>query len=171
MHIRDAAEGDLPGITAIYNDAVANTTAIWNERLVDVADRAQWLATRRGAGHPILVAIDTAGAVVGYASYGDWRAFDGYRHTVEHSVYVAKTARGGGIGAALMRALIERARAAGKHVMVAGIEAGNTISIRLHEKLGFVCVGVMPQVGCKFGRWLDLAFLQLTLDDRATPDA
>jgi phosphinothricin acetyltransferase len=171
MHIRDADEADLAAVAAIYNDAVLTTTAIWNEKTVDVADRARWLAMRRGGGHPVLVAVEETGTVVGYASYGDWRAFDGYRHTVEHSVYVAASARGRGIGEALMRVLIERARAAGKHVMVAGIEAGNATSIRLHEKLGFLAVGMMPQVGCKFGRWLDLAFLQLILDDRARPPA
>lgn len=170
MLVRDAEEADLPTICAIYNDAVAHTTAIWNEKIVDVADRARWLAGRRAGGHPVLVAVDGDGAVLGYASYGDWRAFDGYRHTVEHSVYVAAAARGRGIGEALMRVLIERARASGKHVMVAGIEAGNTTSIRLHEKLGFATVGTMPQVGCKFGRWLDLAFLQLILDARTRPD-
>ena len=171
MRIRDAETADLPAIRAIYNDAVENTTAIWNETLVDLADRARWLEARRAAGYPVLVAVDATDAVLGYASFGDWRAFDGYRHTVEHSVYVAADARGRGLGETLMRALIERARAAGKHVMVAGIEAGNAPSIALHEKLGFTLVGTMPQVGCKFGRWLDLAFLQLLLDDRAAPSA
>jgi len=170
MRVRDAVDGDVEAILAIYNDAVAHTTAIWNERLVDLADRRAWLAARRAAGYPVLVAVDAADAVLGYASFGDWRAFDGYRHTVEHSVYVAAGARGAGLGRALMVALIERARALRKHVMVAGIEAGNTASIRLHETLGFARVGLMPEVGTKFGRWLDLAFLQLTLDDRRDPD-
>lgn len=170
MLIRDAVEADLETIRAIYNDAVANTTAIWNERLVDVADRRAWAEVRRALGYPILVA-DDGGTVVGYASFGDWRAFEGYRHTVEHSVYVDRTARGRGVGEALMRALIERARGLHKHVMVAGIEAENAVSIRLHERLGFVKTGLMPQVGTKFGRWLDLAFLQLRLDDRVDPDS
>ena len=112
-----------------------------------------------------------SGAVMGYASFGDWRAFDGFRHTVEHSVYVAPDRQGAGVGRALMVALIDRAWALGKHVMVAGVEAGNQGSIRLHLGLGFRQVGLMPQVGAKFDRWLDLAFLQLVLDDRAAPDA
>lgn len=170
MHIRDAVDADLEAIRAIYNDAVANTTAIWNERLVDLDDRRAWAAARRAAAYPILVAVADDGAVLGYASFGDWRAFEGYRHTVEHSVYVDRTRRGGGVGTALMRALIERARGLRKHVMVAGIEAENAVSIRLHEALGFERVGLMPQVGTKFGRWLDLAFLQLRLDDRTDPD-
>ena len=170
MRVRDASDGDVEAILAIYNDAVAHTTAIWNERLVDAADRIAWLAARRAAGYPVLVAVDDADAVAGYASFGDWRAFDGYRHTVEHSVYVAADRRGGGIGRALMMALIARARDCRKHVMVAGIEAGNDASIRLHRSLGFEPVGLMRQVGTKFGTWLDLAFLQLTLDDRTDPD-
>ena len=165
LHIRDAMAGDAPGIAAIYNDAVLHTTAIWNEVRVDTANRAQWIAERQARGYPVLVASDARGAVLGYASFGDWRAFDGYRHTVEHSVYVHPDCRGQGVGRRLMQALIERARGLGKHVMVAAIEAGNTGSIALHEQLGFVQTGRMPEVGTKFGRWLDLAWLQLRLDE------
>lgn len=169
MQIRDAHAADIPTITTIYNDAVEQTTAIWNEKRVDEENRQNWLSDRTRAGFPVLVAVDDHGAVLGYASFGDWRTFDGYKHTVEHSVYVASGQRGGGIGRALMVALIERARALGKHAMVAGIEAGNAPSIQLHETLGFKQVGLLPQVGTKFGRWLDLAFMQLTLDDRQAP--
>lgn len=170
MQIRDATEGDIDGILAIYNDAVTQTTAIWNHTPVDAANRCAWLNDRNRAGYPVLVGVTPDGRVMGYASFGDWRAFDGYRHTVEHSVYIAEEARGAGLGKALMLALIARARELGKHVMVAGIDAENTHSIRLHEKLGFRRVGLLPQVGTKFGRWLDLAFLQLVLDDRKASD-
>ncbi|AON56945.1 MULTISPECIES: GNAT family N-acetyltransferase [Herbaspirillum] len=169
MQIRDAELADIAGITPIYNDAVANTTAIWNETLVDDRNREDWLTARRQSGYPVLVAV-ADGKVLGYASFGDWRAFDGYRHTVEHSVYVHKDHRGEGLGRALMEALIARARALGKHVMVAGIDASNSGSISLHKKLGFEQVGYLPQVGTKFGKWLDLAFLQLMLDGRTEPD-
>ncbi|MCY1275074.1 L-methionine sulfoximine/L-methionine sulfone acetyltransferase [compost metagenome] len=162
--IRDAAEADLDGILAIYNDAVQNTTAIWNETLVDLANRRAWLAERTAAGFPVLVALNAQGEVLGYASYGTWRSIEGFRHTVEHSVYVRGDQRGQGLGPALMQALIERARQAGLHVMVAAIESGNAASIRLHERLGFVTTGQMPQVGRKFGRWLDLTFMQLMLE-------
>ncbi|MGO4451769.1 N-acetyltransferase family protein [Phyllobacterium sp. TAF24] len=164
MIVREASEGDLPAILEIYNDAVVNTLAIWNETQVDLANRRAWMADRQSKGFPVLVSVDEAGNVTGYASFADWRTFDGYRHTVEHSVYVDKTAQGGGIGKGLMLALIDRARALGKHVMVAGIESGNEASIRLHEKLGFQSVGHMPEVGTKFGKWLDLTFMQITLD-------
>jgi len=168
--IRDATPEDMEAVCEIYNDAVENTTAIWNEVRVDVANRVDWLAARRKAGFPVLVALNQAGVVVGYASFGDWRAFDGYRHTVEHSVYIRNDQRGQGIAGVLMKALIERAGELGKHIMVGAIEAGNTSSIRLHEKLGFEQVGLMKEVGMKFGKWLDLVFMQLKLDHRSTPD-
>lgn len=170
MPIRDAVEADIPSITEIYNHAVVNTTAIWNDTEVDIANRSNWLADRVRLGYPVLVAIDEDGQVVGFASFGDWRAFDGYRHTVEHSVYVSVDQRGKGTGEKLMKALIERARDVGKHIMVAGIEADNLGSVRLHEKLGFEHVGHLKQVGTKFGKWLDLAFMQLTLDVGGVPD-
>ncbi|MGF6255747.1 GNAT family N-acetyltransferase [Ensifer sp. ZNC0028] len=163
MLIRAAIQDDLPIICDIYNDAVANTTAIWNDTLVDVANRTAWLKARTDAGYPVLVAVSDEGDVIGYASFGDWRAFDGYRHTVEHSVYVHKDRRGGGIGRKLMEALIAEAERLGKHVMIAGIESENAASIRLHAQLGFEDTGRLREVGTKFGRWLDLTFMQLVL--------
>ncbi|WP_425098632.1 N-acetyltransferase family protein [Tropicibacter sp. S64] len=169
MQIRDATEADLPAIMAIYNDAVIHTTAIWNDSTVDLENRRAWWQARADLGYPVLVAEEDG--VLGYASFGDWRAFDGYRHTVELSVYVRSDIRGKGVGKALLSALIPRARACGKHVLIGGIEAGNVASIRLHEALGFTEVARMPQVGTKFGRWLDLVFLQLQLDGRTVPDS
>lgn len=163
MLVRDATEADIAAITAIYNDAVEHTTAIWNDEVVDEANRRAWLAQRQAASCPVLV-VDDGRQVLGYASFGTWRPFDGYRHTVEHSVYVRTDQRGGGLGTQLMYALIARARDAGKHVMVAGIDGANSGSIRIHERLGFVQVGRLAEVGTKFGSWLDLVFLQLILD-------
>ncbi|WP_087691624.1 GNAT family N-acetyltransferase [Pandoraea sp. PE-S2R-1] len=160
--VRDATDADLAVIRDIYNDAVEHTTAIWNEIVVDLDNRREWLTARLAKGFPVIVA-QRGDDVLGYASYGDWRAFDGYRHTVEHSIYIHQNARGGGVGEALMRALIERARAANIHVMIASIEAQNAPSIRLHEKLGFRTVGVFSEVGTKFGRWLDLTCMELRI--------
>ncbi|MEG1041122.1 MAG: N-acetyltransferase family protein [Pseudomonas sp.] len=170
--IRDAVTADLPGIRDIYNDAVLNTTAIWNEQPVDLANRQAWFDARQAQRYPILVIVDAAAEqVLGYASFGDWRPFEGFRHTVEHSVYIRADQRGNGLAPKLMQALIERARACHKHVMVAAIESGNSASIRLHERLGFTLNGQMPQVGVKFGRWLDLTFMQLILNPGAQPRA
>ena len=154
-------------IAEIYNHAVVHTTAIWNDITVDASNRAHWLIQRVSDGFPVLVAVNDDDCVLGYASYGPWRNFDGYRYTVENSVYVHENSHRMGAGRALMAALIAHARQAGLHVMVAAIEAGNQPSIALHTAFGFVETGRMPQVGCKFGRWLDLAFLQLTLGDDA----
>jgi len=169
FHVRDATHADLPGIRDIYNDAVHNTTAIWNEQPVDLGNRHAWFSARQSQGYPILVVVDANEAVLGYASFGDWRPFEGFRQTVEHSVYVRSNQRGNGLGPLLMNALIERARDCDKHVMVAAIESGNAASIRLHERLGFTITGQMPQVGSKFGRWLDLTFMQLILNPGAEP--
>ncbi|WP_342606626.1 N-acetyltransferase family protein [Pantoea agglomerans] len=169
MIIRAAVESDAEIIAEIYNDAVLNTTAIWNENRIDVANRIAWINSRQQAGFPVIVATEKDDTALGYASYGDWRPWDGYRHTVEYSVYVHKDVRGKGAGAALMQGLIQLAREAGKHVMVAAIESENAASIALHKKLGFIESGRMTEVGTKFGRWLDLTFLQLRLDERKRP--
>ncbi|MBZ4021069.1 GNAT family N-acetyltransferase [Rhodobacter sp. TJ_12] len=166
--IRDARPEDAEAICTIYNDAVQNSTAIWNEIVVDAENRRAWIAERQAAGFPVLV-WDEGDQALGYASFGPFRPHDGYRLTVEHSVYVHPDHRSGGKGAQLMEALIARARAEGFHVMVAAIDAANTGSIRLHARLGFAEVGVMRHVGKKFGRWLDLALMQLVLDDRLQP--
>lgn len=160
--IRHATEADLPAILAIYNDAVERTTAIWNERLVDLEDRRAWLKTRTDGGFPVLVA-HRDGQTIGYASYGPFRAFDGYRHTTELSVYVDKTTRGAGVGRLLVTELIEEAKRRGVHVLIAGIEAGNAASIGLHASLGFNETGRLAEVGRKFDRWLDLVLMQRIL--------
>ena len=170
MIIRDALDTDLPAILAIFNDAVLNTTAIWLDSPVDLANRQSWLDARRQQGYPVLVAVDAANQVLGYAAYGDWRPFDGFCNSVENSLYVHAEQRGRGLGVRLLDALIERARTAGKHVMVAAIESGNHASIGLHQRAGFAISGQMAQVGCKFGRWLDLTFMQLILTpERSAP--
>jgi phosphinothricin acetyltransferase len=160
--VRDAGEADLPGILAIYNDAVVNTTAIWNDLIVDLENRRTWWRARTDAGFPILVAVE-GDNVLGYASYGPFRPFDGYRQTVEHSVYVATSARRRGVARALMQALEARARQAGMHVMLGGIAGDNAASLRLHAELGFAESARMAEVGQKFGRYLDLVFMQKVL--------
>lgn len=162
--IRDAAEADVPGILAITNDVIATSTAIYTESPATLEDRRTWLKGRKDLGYPVIVAADETGAVAGFASFGDFRAWPGYRYSVEHSVHVRADRRGQGIGSRLVSALLPRAAALGKHVIIAGIDAANAPSIRMHERLGFERVAQFREVGRKFGRWLDLAFLQRMID-------
>jgi phosphinothricin acetyltransferase len=157
--IRAATPDDLPAMTAIYNQVIAASTAVYTDDPVTPAERADWLASRRAQGYPVLVA-EVDGAVAGFASFGDFRAWPGYRFTVEHSVHVREDLRGRGLGPPLVQALFPLAAALGKHMMVAGVDADNAGSIRFHERLGFERVAHFRQVGFKFERWLDLVFLQ-----------
>lgn len=159
--IRPATEADLPAILAIYNDAVMKTTAIWNEAPSTLESRQVWFAERRKAGFPVLVADDDG--VQGYGSFGEFRPFEGYRHTVEHSIYVLDAAQGKGLGKLLLRALIAEARRIGKRVMIGAIDASNYPSLALHETMGFEETGRLPGVGEKFGKRLDLVLMQLML--------
>jgi L-amino acid N-acyltransferase YncA len=164
MLVRDAIEGDLPSILAIYNEVILSSTAIYADDPVSLDNRAAWFVQQKERGFPVLVAIEPDGDVIGYSAFGDWRgAWPGYRHTVEHSVHVRADRRGAGVGRALVGALFPHAEAMGKHVMIGGIDAANSASIRLHEKLGFQQVAHFREVGRKFGRWLDLIFMQRTL--------
>jgi len=169
MQLRDANEADLPGILEIYNDVVAHSTAIYATEPTTLDERRVWLAARNESGFPVMVAAD-AGVVFGFASFGDWRgAWNGYRFTVEHSVHVRASMRGRGIGRRMVEALIPRAVALGKHVMIGSIDADNEASIRFHARLGFEQVARFREVGHKFGRWLDLVFMQRFLDPPGSP--
>jgi L-amino acid N-acyltransferase len=162
IEIRAARDEDLPAILAIHNDAVLTTTAVWDEAPRTLADQQQWLAAKRAAAFPVLVAVH-AGDVAGYASYGPFRAWYGYRHTVENSVYVHAAHRRRGVAERLLEALIACAREQGLHVMIAGIEALNEASLRLHAKAGYVKAAHLHEVGFKFERWLDLVLMERRL--------
>jgi phosphinothricin acetyltransferase len=164
--VRDATDNDLPAILDIYNEVIANSTAVYALEPSTPDDRRAWFTARTAAGFPVLVAADGSD-VLGFASFGEWRgAWPGYRYTVEHSVHVRHDIRGRGTGRALVEALFPRAQALGKHVILGGIDAANDASIRFHERLGFERVAYFPEVGHKFGRWLDLVFMQRFLDAR-----
>ena len=163
VDVRPASEADLPAILAIHNDAVQNTTAIWSVHPVDLDNRRAMLQERQAKGYAFLVAVERE-TLLGYATFGDFRPHDGYFKTVEHSVYVHPSHQRRGVARILMPSLIEAARASGKHVMIGGVDASNGASIALHEAFGFERVGLLPQVGYKFGRYLDLLFMQKILD-------
>jgi phosphinothricin acetyltransferase len=165
MQIRDAVESDLPGLLAIYNDVIATSTAVYSYLPVTLEDRTQWWQTRIGQGYPVLVAVNESG-VLGFSTFGDFRAWPGYRFTVEHSVHVRADCRGQGVGRELVKALFPRATVLGKHVMIAGVDAANEASIRFHERLGFEKAAHLREVGHKFDRWLDLVFLQRWIEHR-----
>lgn len=154
-------------ILAIFNDAIATSTALYDYKPRPREAMDGWFKTKQQGGFPVVGLENADGELMAFASYGTFRAFPAFKYSVEHSVYVDGRFRGRGLGEAMMAVLIERARANGVHVLVGGIDASNQGSIRLHEKLGFVHAGTIRQAGFKFGRWLDLAFYQLTLD---TPD-
>lgn len=162
MTLRPYRPDDLAAILAIFNDAIVNTTAIWVDDTVDLDNRRAWIAAREAAGYPILIA-EVDGVVAGYASFGDFRPFPGYRHTVEHSIYVDSRFRRRGLASQLLAALEAPARALGKHVIVGGIGADNIASLALHRKHGYVEVARMPEVGLKFGAWQTLVFMQKVL--------
>ncbi len=164
MTIRDATTADLPAILAIVNDVLVSSDAIWRDDPETAEERASWFAERARRGFPVLVAVDDDGGVLGFASYGDFRALAGYRTTVEHSIHIRADRRGGGLGSALLAALVARAWSAGVHVMVAGVDGGNAGSLRFHVARGFQEVARMPQVGRKYGRWVDLVLLQRFVD-------
>ena len=162
MRIREATEQDLTAMSAIYNDVVKTSTAIYREDPMTPGEYEQWWRTRVAQGYPVLVAVSDDG-VVGFATFGDFRAWPGYRFTVDHSVHVRADRRGGGVGSQLVRELVDRATQLGKHVMIAGVDADNAASIRFHERLGFESAAHLRQVGFKFGRWLDLVLMQRVL--------
>ena len=168
MTIRPATEGDLVEILRIYNHAVEHTTAVFEYRRHTIDMRREWFRAKQAASLPVLVA-DEAGAVRGFATYGPFRAWPAYKYSVEHSVYVDPAVHRHGIGSALVRAVLDEARAHDLHVVMAGITSDNGVSLRLHERLGFREVAHIPEVGFKFGRWLDLKFLQIVFATPSTP--
>jgi L-amino acid N-acyltransferase len=156
-------------ILDIFNDAIVHSTALYDYRPRSSESMVGWFEAKRAGSFPVIGAEDDDGTLLGFASYGTFRAWPAYKYSVEHSVYVHKDQRGHGIGEALMQRLIASARGQERHVMVGGIDMSNTASIALHERLGFMHAGTIRQAGFKFGRWLDLGFWQLLLDTPVVP--
>jgi len=159
MQIRDAIHTDFDEITSIYNEVLTNSTAIYNDRPATREDRIAWWKARVSQAYPVLVATDGE-SICGFGSFGDFRPWPGYRFTVEGTVHIRNGSRGHGVGTLLLNELISKARVAGKHVMIAGVDSENTASLRFLERFGFVRVAHLREVGFKFDRFLDLVFLQ-----------
>jgi phosphinothricin acetyltransferase len=162
--IRDATEADLPAIFAIYNDAILNSTATWDLTEVLPAEQLLWLDEHQEP-YCAIVACDDNGTVCGWASLSRYRVKPGYRFSVEETVYIHTDHHRLGLGRLLVMEVVERARAGGFRTILAKISADNEASIALHAALGFVDAGRERQVGFKFGRWLDLATMQLMLTE------
>ena len=171
--VRAARLEDVPAITSIENELHESTAIAWTDEPQTVEGRTAWFHQKAASGHPVLVAEDD-GAVVGFTTYGDFRdtrRWPGYRTTCELTIFVTGSHWGTGVGRALIEELCRLAVADGKHVIVAAIDGENEASIRFHEKLGFVEVARMPEVGTRFGRWLTLVLVQKRLTDDAPPPA
>ena len=162
-------EQHAPHILAILNEAIANSTAIYDYKPRALESMVGWFKAKEAGNFPVLGLVSDAGELLGFASYGSFRAWPAYKYTVEHSVYVHHLHRGSGLGEQLLQALVAQARTQGVHVLVGGIDAANQGSIALHTKLGFEHAGTIRQAGFKFGRWLDLAFYQRVLDTPLMP--
>jgi L-amino acid N-acyltransferase YncA len=163
MKVRPASRDDLPGILEIYNDAVLNTTATYDYEPRTLEHRIAWFEDHAKNNLPVFVAEDERGRIVGWSALNRYHDRKGYQFTTENSVYVAADQRGKGIGKRLMKPLVETAKERGLHAILAGIDAQNEASIRLHASFGFVKVAHFKQVGFKFGRWLDVVYMELLL--------
>lgn len=160
INIRNAVDNDLQEILDIYNDAILNTTAVFQYEVHTIEMRKEWFAQKQKDRFPVFVAVED-NVVVGFSTFGPFRAWQGYKYSVEHSIYVEKDQRGKGIGKMLLQPLIDEARKMNMHTIIAGIDGDNKISIAFHKQFGFVEVGYIKEVSWKFERWLDLVFMQL----------
>jgi L-amino acid N-acyltransferase YncA len=169
MRLIDCTRAHAGEILAILNEAIVNSTALWDYEPRPLESMNTWFAVKEAGRLPVIGAVDETGTLLGFASYGTFRAWPAYRYSVEHSVYVHKDHRGLGLGRTLLAAIVARAREQDYHNIVAGIEASNDASRRLHLEMGFQPCGTIRQAGYKFGRWLDLEFYQLLLDTPSQP--
>ena len=160
--IRHATENDLPQILDIYNDIITNTTAVYYYEPHTLEMRQHWFAEKKKMGYPVFVA-EEEGVILGMSTIGPFRIPAAYQFTVENTVHVAATARGRGIGKLLIPPIIEASKELKMHAIIAGIDASNEASLHLHKNFGFVEVAHFKEVGYKFGRWLDLKFLELII--------
>lgn len=156
-------------ILAIFNDAIINSTALYDYKPRTIEMMAAWFNAKAKANYPVIGIENDSGELMGFGSYGTFRAWPAYKYSVEHSVYVDARFRRRGVGKRVLQEVIAAAQGEGYHILVGAIDAANTVSIRLHETLGFRHCGTIQQAGFKFGRWLDLSFYQLILSTPFEP--
>jgi L-amino acid N-acyltransferase YncA len=161
--VREATRNDLAAILEIYNEAVLNTTATYDYEPRTMEQRIAWYEDHQQHNYPVFIAQNEEGRIVGWSALNPFHARPGYRFTADNSVYVAADQRGRGIGKLLMPPLIEGARRRGLHAIIAAIDTASEASLRLHAAFGFVKVAHLKQVGYKFGRWLDVVYMELLL--------
>ncbi len=169
MEIRPCTEKQLPEILDIFNDAILNSTALYDYKTRNMEMMHAWYADKQKNNYPIVGAFDENNVMLGFSTYGMFRVRPAYKYSVEHSVYVRPDKRGKGIGKVLLREIIKKAEEQDFHTLVGVIDASNTVSMKLHENEGFVLTGIMKEVGYKFGKWLDAAFYQLILKTPEKP--
>ncbi len=160
--IRDATFEDLPAITRIYNDAILTTVATFDTEPKTADEQRAWF-DRHSPHYPVLVAVRES-EVIGWAALSAWSDRCAYADTAEASLYVDTSHQGQGLGRALAEAIIEAGRRAGLHTLVSRVAQGNEASLRLNEAVGFTPVGVMHEVGYKFGQRLDVHLLEMVLE-------
>lgn len=160
MNIRNAIKEDIPGILDILNEAIANTTAVYDYHPRTLEMQKEWFAKKQEANMPVLV-VTEGDKVIGFGSYGIFRPWEGFKYSAEHSIYIDSKHRGKGLGKRMLIELMRLAKENGMHCMIAGIDSENIGSIELHKKFGFKEVGRIKEIGYKFDRWLDAVFMQL----------
>ena len=156
-------------ILDIFNEAIVNSTALYDYKPRTADSMIGWFKAKQSGRYPVVGIEDSSGELLGFASYGAFRAWPAYKYCVEHSIYVHVRHRGQGLGKTLLREVIDRARRRDYHVLIGGIDVNNIVSIALHERLGFIHAGTVKHAGFKFGNWLDLGLYQLVLDTPVNP--
>jgi phosphinothricin acetyltransferase len=169
IRVIDCDESFSEAILSIINHAISNSVALYDYKPRTLDSMAAWFAAKRKGSFPVIGAVSDKGELLGFASYGGFRAWPAYKYSAEHSVYVSAAHRGKGIGKRLLQSIIDEARHQSYHVLIGGIDSQNTASVALHKSLGFQRAGTIRQVGFKFQRWLDLDFYQLILETPACP--
>lgn len=170
FQLKPCTEKQLPEILDIFNDAILNSTALYDYKIRTLETMQTWYADKLNGNFPIIGAFDEHDTLLGFATYGMFRVRPAYKYSVEHSVYVRSDKRGFGLGKVLLREIIKKAEEQNFHVMMGVIDASNAVSIKLHENEGFVLIGIMKETGYKFGKWLDTAFYQLILKTPENPN-